>query len=152
MGRALLDVQTHAGLPPGYALTAASIEPPCEGTPCTATFDFQYTGSEAKRAPLQKRHRWLRGSRHDVTYDVIEGATSAVYVPGPEDVGRCLRVECTPTLGGIAFPAVYAVSSEVDEGGLGSGLVDEDQAERPIEVQGCWKVFQVSGRSFQLPE
>jgi hypothetical protein len=118
--RALLDVQSKAGLPPGYALTAASIEQPTEGSPCSCSFEFEYTGTEAKRAPLQKRYQWLKGSRHDPTYDLIKGATSSTYVPGPEDVGKCLRVECTPTLGGIPFPAVFAVSSEVDQGGLRS--------------------------------
>lgn len=35
------------------------------------------------------------------------------YWPKHEDVGRCLKVECTPMLGGTEYPPIFAVSFPV---------------------------------------
>lgn len=41
---------------------------------------------------------------------------SKVYWPKSEDVGRCLKVECTPVLNDAEFPPIFAVSLPVCPG------------------------------------
>ena len=36
-----------------------------------------------------------------------------IYWPKHDDVGRCLKVECTPVLGQTEYPSIFAVSFPV---------------------------------------
>jgi hypothetical protein len=42
----------------------------------------------------------------------------------PEDVGKCLKVECTPILNGAEFPPIFAVSLPVSPGTLKAHLIE----------------------------
>lgn len=46
-----------------------------------------------------------------------------MYWPKQEDVGRCLKVECTLILNGAEFPPIFAVSSPVSPGILKAHLI-----------------------------
>ena len=46
-----------------------------------------------------------------------------MYWPKHEDVGRCLKVECTPILNGAEFPPIFAVSLPVSPGTLKAYLI-----------------------------
>ncbi|XP_058216798.1 187-kDa microtubule-associated protein AIR9-like [Rhododendron vialii] len=39
-----------------------------------------------------------------------------VYLPKHEDIGRILKVECTPVLEGTEYPTIFAISSQVSPG------------------------------------
>jgi hypothetical protein len=47
------------------------------------------------------------------------------YLPKHDEIGKILKVECTPTLGETEYPSIFAISSRVKPGRLALFLIDE---------------------------
>ncbi|KAF2317884.1 hypothetical protein GH714_041204 [Hevea brasiliensis] len=56
------------------------------------------------------------GERTLSNFVAIPDATGEVYWPKHEDIGKFLKVECTPMLGETQYPTVFAISSPVSRG------------------------------------
>ncbi|KAG5540242.1 hypothetical protein RHGRI_020463 [Rhododendron griersonianum] len=56
------------------------------------------------------------GERTPSNFIAIPEATRVVYLPKHEDIGRILKVECTPVLDGTEYPTRFAISSWVSPG------------------------------------
>jgi hypothetical protein len=46
-------------------------------------------------------------------------------LPKHDEIGKILKVECTPTLGETKYPSIFAISSRVKPGRLALFLIDE---------------------------
>ncbi|KAG2639914.1 hypothetical protein PVAP13_2KG050900 [Panicum virgatum] len=100
-------------LPQDYMVNKAYVDHPFEEDPCHCHFSFTNLGSEGE---LALKYQWFLGGKTPTDFVPIPEALSEVYWPKHEDVGRCLKVECTPILNGAEFPAIFAVSLPVSPG------------------------------------
>ncbi|XP_072986679.1 187-kDa microtubule-associated protein AIR9 [Typha latifolia] len=100
-------------LPPGYMVKEAYIDQPFEEDVCLCHFEFTYLSSDSE---LVLKYQWFIGDRTPTNFVPIADAVGKVYWPKHEDVGRCLKVECTPILRDAEFPSIFAVSSPVSPG------------------------------------
>ncbi|KAF8714070.1 hypothetical protein HU200_028066 [Digitaria exilis] len=100
-------------LPQDYKVNKAYVDHPFEEDPCHCHFSFTNLGSEGE---LVLKYQWFLGGETPTDFVPIPEALSEVYWPKQEDVGRCLKVECTLILNGAEFPPIFAVSSLVSPG------------------------------------
>lgn len=108
-----LTAQWAEKIPPGYAVEQALIEQPSEEDPCSCHFTFAKQSAELDDMEMTLRYQWFIGGRTPSNFLPIQDATEEVYWPKHEDVGRCLKVECTPVLGATEYPPIFAVSFPV---------------------------------------
>lgn len=48
-----------------------------------------------------------------------------IYLPKHSDIGKILKVECTPTLEEMEYPSIFAISSRVKPGRLALFHINE---------------------------
>ncbi|KAJ1287736.1 hypothetical protein BS78_02G033400 [Paspalum vaginatum] len=100
-------------VPQDYMVNKAYVDHPFEEDPCHCHFSFTNPDSENE---LVLKYQWFLGGKTPTNFVPIPEALSEVYWPKHEDVGRCLKVECTPILNGAEFPPIFAVSLPVSPG------------------------------------
>lgn len=99
-------------LPQDYMVNKAYADHPFEEDPCHCHFSFTNPGENE----LVLKYQWFLGGKTPTNFVPIPEAFSKVYWPKHEDIGRCLKVECTPILNGAEFPPIFAVSLPVSPG------------------------------------
>ncbi|KAJ4837842.1 microtubule-associated protein air9 [Turnera subulata] len=102
--------------PPGYLLKDASVDHPSEEDACHCHFAFVQDDTTDVDQELVLRYQWFVGERALSEFSAIPDATNEVYWPKNEDIGKFLKVECTPILGETEYPAVFAISARVSRG------------------------------------
>ncbi|CAA6657906.1 unnamed protein product [Spirodela intermedia] len=103
-------------LPPGYLLKKASVEQPFEQDTCHCHFVFVKDSTVNNAAELCLKYQWFIGEKTPTNFVSVADAVSEVYWPKHEDVGRYLKVECTPVLEGTEYSPIFAISSPVCPG------------------------------------
>ncbi|KAL9224400.1 hypothetical protein vseg_000436 [Gypsophila vaccaria] len=101
-------------LPPGFLLQEASIDPPFEEDACRCHFIFLKDHDIDTNLIL--KYQWYIGERTLSCFKAIPDATSEVYSPIHDDIGKYLKVECIPVVGDTEYPPVFAISSPVSPG------------------------------------
>ncbi|KAK9696993.1 hypothetical protein RND81_08G008800 [Saponaria officinalis] len=101
-------------LPPGFVLQEASIDLPFEEDACRCHFIFSKDHDIDTNLVL--KYQWYVGERTLSSFKVIPDATSEVYIPMHDDVGKYLKVECIPVSGDTEYPPIFAISSPVSPG------------------------------------
>ncbi|XP_031377815.1 187-kDa microtubule-associated protein AIR9 isoform X1 [Punica granatum] len=102
--------------PPGYLLKEASIDKPFEEDACACHFNFVQDSTLSLDPQLILKYQWFIGERTPSNFTAIPDATGEVYWPRNEDIGKILKVQCTPILGEIEYLPVFAISSPVSPG------------------------------------
>ncbi|KAL6500611.1 187-kDa microtubule-associated protein air9 [Orobanche hederae] len=102
-------------LPSGYLLKKASVDRPFEEDACCCHFEFVRDITEGSNLELDLKYKWFRG-RTASNFTEILGASGEIYFPKHDDIGRILKVECTPILGDTEYPSIFAISSPVSPG------------------------------------
>ncbi|XP_072951631.1 187-kDa microtubule-associated protein AIR9-like [Typha angustifolia] len=105
-----LAEQWKKHLPPGYMIEEASVDQPFEEDACGCHFKFTSLNSDCE---LVLKHQWFIGDRTPTNFVTITDAVGEVYWPKHEDIGKYLKVECTPIMEDTEFPSVFAISSPV---------------------------------------
>ncbi|PHT37497.1 hypothetical protein CQW23_21070 [Capsicum baccatum] len=72
--------------------------------------------TESTDTDVNLKYQWFIGDRTPSNFLEIHGATRELYWPKHEDVGRILKVECTPKLGETEYPTIFSISSPVSPG------------------------------------
>lgn len=103
-------------LPSGYLLKKAFVDQPFEEDACRCHFEFVRDTNEHSGAILDLKYQWFIGERTPSNFIAIPGACGEIYFPKHDDIGRILKVECTPTLGDTDYPSIFAISSPVSKG------------------------------------
>lgn len=106
-------------LPPGFSLKKASVDRPFEEDSCCCHFEFvkdKETDEGSVDSEIKLKYQWFVGSRSLSKFTAISGSTEENYFPKHDDISRILKVECTPVLGEVEYPAVFAISSPVSPG------------------------------------
>ncbi|XP_019185915.1 PREDICTED: 187-kDa microtubule-associated protein AIR9 isoform X3 [Ipomoea nil] len=103
-------------LPPGYLLKEAFIDPPFEEDACYCHFNFSKDNTDDSGSEVVLKYQWYIGERTPSNFVAIPTATGEFYWPKHEDIGRILKVECTPILGETEYPTIFAISSPVSRG------------------------------------
>ncbi|KAJ0081731.1 hypothetical protein Patl1_11266 [Pistacia atlantica] len=103
-------------LPPGFLVKEAFIEKPSEEDACRCHFVFVQDSTLSIDPQLVLKYQWFLGERPLSDFVPIPDATGEVYWPKHEDIGKFLKVECTPILGGTEYPPIFALSSPVSRG------------------------------------
>ncbi|KAK9056003.1 hypothetical protein SSX86_027090 [Deinandra increscens subsp. villosa] len=111
-----LVAQWKDNFPPGYMLMEASVDQPFEEDACNCHFLFTKDKIINENSELVLNYQWFIGSRTLSNFTSIPDATAEVYWPKHDDVGKILRVECTPVLGDTKHPSIFAISSPVSRG------------------------------------
>ncbi|XP_071715705.1 187-kDa microtubule-associated protein AIR9 [Rutidosis leptorrhynchoides] len=103
--------------PAGYMLKEASIDQPSEEDACNCHFIFTKDSIiNNDDAELILNYQWFIGNTTLSNFTAITDATSEVYWPKHDDVGKFLKVECTPVLGDTVYSPIFAISSRVSPG------------------------------------
>ncbi|KAL6880549.1 hypothetical protein ACP4OV_012114 [Aristida adscensionis] len=105
--------QWNNKLPQECIVKKAYVDQPFEEDPCHCHFSFTDLGSEGE---LVLKYQWFLGGKTPTDFVPIPEASNEVYWPKHEDIGRCLKVECTPILNDAEFPPIFAVSFPVSPG------------------------------------
>ncbi|GJN10288.1 hypothetical protein PR202_ga28369 [Eleusine coracana subsp. coracana] len=100
-------------LPQDYTVKKAYVDHPFEEDLCRCHFSFTNLGSKGE---VELKYQWFLGGQTPTDFVPIPGALSEVYWPKREDVGRCLKVECTLILNDAEFSPIFAVSLPVSPG------------------------------------
>ncbi|KAL0305433.1 UNVERIFIED_CONTAM: microtubule-associated protein AIR9 [Sesamum radiatum] len=100
-------------LPSGYLLKHASVDHPFEEDACCCHFEFVRDVTEDSGSALDLKYQWFIGDRTPSNFTAISGACKEIYFPKNDDIGRILKVECTPILGDTEYPTIFAISSPV---------------------------------------
>ncbi|KAL1555754.1 187-kDa microtubule-associated protein air9 [Salvia divinorum] len=103
-------------LPSGYLLKKACVDQPFEEDACRCHFEFVRDTNEHSDVVLDLKYQWFIGGRTPSNFIAIPGACVEVYFPKHDDIGKILKVECTPMLGDTDYPTVFAISSPVSKG------------------------------------
>ncbi|CAL0320193.1 unnamed protein product [Lupinus luteus] len=103
-------------IPPGFFLNEAFIDKPLEEDVCHCHFTIIHDGAATADSPLVLKYQWFCGEMSLSNFVPIPDATSEIYWPKREDIGKILKVECTPTLGETEYPSIFAISSPVSPG------------------------------------
>ncbi|KAK6150135.1 hypothetical protein DH2020_017660 [Rehmannia glutinosa] len=103
-------------LPSGYLLKKAFVDQPFEEDACCCHFEFVRDVSEGSGSTLDLKYQWFIGGRTASNFTEISGACGEVYFPKHDDIGRILKVECTPVLEDTEYPTIFAISSPVSPG------------------------------------
>ncbi|KAH7661175.1 Leucine rich repeat proteins some proteins containing F-box protein [Dioscorea alata] len=99
--------------PPGYMLQEASIDQPFEEDACRCHFSFVNSNGDSD---LELKYQWFIGDRTATNFVAITDALGEVYWPKHGDIEKCLKVECTPILGEMEYPSIFALSSPISPG------------------------------------
>lgn len=102
--------------PPGYLLKEASVDRPFEEDVCHCHFTFVQDSTLTIDQQLGLKYQWFVGERTPSNFTMVPDATEEVYWPKKEDIGKILKVECTPVLGETEYPPIFAISSPVSPG------------------------------------
>ncbi|CAK7350155.1 unnamed protein product [Dovyalis caffra] len=102
--------------PPGYLLKDAMVDHPFEEDACHCHFVFVQDSNLRADLQLVLKYQWFAGERALSSFAAIPDVTGEVYWPKHEDIGKFLKVECTPIMGEIEYPAIFAISSRVSPG------------------------------------
>lgn len=113
--RFLLE-QWKEHLPSGYLLKEAFVDQPSEEDACRCHFTFVEDSVLDGNPQLALNYQWFVGERSFSNFAAVPDATGEVYWPKHEDIGKVLKVECTPLLGETKYPSIFAVSSPVSAG------------------------------------
>ncbi|GLT97098.1 hypothetical protein SLE2022_146820 [Rubroshorea leprosula] len=113
--RFLFD-QWKNNFPPGYLLKEASIDKPFEEDTCHCHFVFIQESTLSTDSELVLKYQWFLGEKMLSNFTAIPDATGEVYWPKHGEIGKILKVECTPVVGEIEYPPVFAISSPVSRG------------------------------------
>uniref|UniRef100_A0A0D9WVG8 Ig-like domain-containing protein n=1 Tax=Leersia perrieri TaxID=77586 RepID=A0A0D9WVG8_9ORYZ len=89
-------------LPQDLIVKKAYVDHPFEEDPCHCHFSFTNQCDDGGKTPTD--------------FVPLPEELSEVYWPKREDVGRCLKVECTPILNDVQFLPIFAVSWPVSPG------------------------------------
>lgn len=100
-------------LPQDCIVKTAYVDQPFEEDPCHCHFSFTNQSSEGN---IVLKYQWFLGGKTPTDFVPIPEELNEVYWPKREDVGRCLKVECTPLLNDAEFPPIFAVSLPVCPG------------------------------------
>ncbi|KAL3696460.1 hypothetical protein R1sor_010536 [Riccia sorocarpa] len=111
-----VSAEWSSSLPPGYRVKTAEVSSPREEDPCLCTFIFEKVDDSFEDTELSMKYQWFVGGKTAVEFVPIDGAVETEYWPRHEDVGNCLKVECTLVLGETEYPPVFAVSKPVAPG------------------------------------
>lgn len=103
-------------LPSDYLIKEASVDQPSEEDACHCHFTFVQESSLSSDPQLVLRYQWFVGDRTPSNFTPIPDATGEVYWPKHENVDKVLKVECTPILGEVEYPPIFAISSQVSRG------------------------------------
>ncbi|KAI3455940.1 hypothetical protein Pfo_012603 [Paulownia fortunei] len=103
-------------LPSGYLLKKAFVDQPFEEDACCCHFEFVRDITEGSGSALDLKYQWFIGERTPSNFTAISGACGEIYFPKRDDIGRILKVECTPILGDTEYPTIFAISSPVSPG------------------------------------
>lgn len=102
--------------PPGYMLMEASVDQPFEEDACCCHFLFTKDKTRNDESELVLNYQWFIGGATLSNFTMIPDATAEVYWPKHDDVGKILKVECTPVLGDSRHSPIFAISSPVSPG------------------------------------
>ncbi|KAL8192254.1 hypothetical protein R6Q57_027921 [Mikania cordata] len=108
--------QWKDNFPSGYMLMEASVDQPFEEDACSCHFLFTKDKTINENVELLLNYQWFIGSTTLSIFTPIPDATAEVYWPKHDDVGKILRVECTPMLGDTKYSSIFAISSPVAQG------------------------------------
>ncbi|XP_020586552.1 187-kDa microtubule-associated protein AIR9, partial [Phalaenopsis equestris] len=100
-------------LPPGFMLEETSVDQPFEEDICHCHFRFINLSSDSE---LVLKYQWFVGERTPSKFEAIADAIEETYWPKHEDIGKFLKVECTPILKEAVFPPIFAISAPVSPG------------------------------------
>jgi hypothetical protein len=100
-------------LPQDLIVKKAHVDHPFEEDPCHCHFSFT---NQCDEGELVLKYQWFIGDKTPTDFVPLPEELSEVYWPKREDVGRCLKVECTPILNDAEFPPIFAVSLPVSPG------------------------------------
>ncbi|XP_047261960.1 187-kDa microtubule-associated protein AIR9 isoform X3 [Capsicum annuum] len=103
-------------LPQGFLLKEAFIHQPVEEDACYCHFNFVMDETESTDTDVNLKYQWFIGDRTPSNFLEIHGAMRELYWPKHEDIGRILKVECTPKLGETEYPTIFSISSPVSPG------------------------------------
>ncbi|XP_059596141.1 187-kDa microtubule-associated protein AIR9 isoform X2 [Vitis vinifera] len=103
-------------LPLGYLIKETSIDQPFEEDACQCHFIFVKDGTSSICSNLVLKFQWFIGERSLSNFTAIPEAIEQVYWPKHEDIGKILKVECTPILGEIEHRSIFAISLPVSPG------------------------------------
>ncbi|KAL5197898.1 hypothetical protein ABZP36_001410 [Zizania latifolia] len=100
-------------LPQDLIVKKAYVDHPFEEDPCHCHFSFT---NQCNEGELVLKYQWFIGGKTPTDFVPVSEELSEVYWPKHEDVGRCLKVECTPILNDAEFLPIFAVSLPVSPG------------------------------------
>ncbi|KAM6551906.1 hypothetical protein CsatB_001714 [Cannabis sativa] len=103
-------------LPAGYLVKEASVDRPSEEDACHCHFTFVQESTLSVDSQLVLRYQWFVGDRTPTNFTVIPDAREEVYWPKHGDIDKVLKVECTPVVGEVEYPPIFAISSRVSRG------------------------------------
>ncbi|KAJ1437037.1 Leucine-rich repeat [Sesbania bispinosa] len=135
-------------IPPGFFLKEASIDKPLEEDVCRCHFTIINDGAVSADPPLVLKYQWFCGDITLSNFLPIPDATSEIYLPKHDDIGKVLKVECTPILGEIEYPPIFAISSRVSPGSGIPKVVNLEVHGELVEgsiIRGCAKVAWCGG-------
>jgi hypothetical protein len=108
--------QWSDSIPPGYMVKKTWVGQPEEEDPCSCEFSFEKLEGGYDEADLVLRYQWFVGDRTPINFVPINGADTVCYWPKHEDVGKCLKVECSVVIGEKQYRPVFAISAPVAAG------------------------------------
>ncbi|TKY72978.1 187-kDa microtubule-associated protein AIR9 [Spatholobus suberectus] len=135
-------------IPPGFFLKEASIDKPVEEDMCCCHFTIIHDDAASTDTPLVLKYQWFYGDISLSNFVPILDATDEIYWPKHDDIGKVLKVECTPTLGEMEYPPIFAISSRVSRGNGIPKVVNLEVHGELVEgsiVRGCAKVAWCGG-------
>ncbi|OIV97294.1 hypothetical protein TanjilG_07046 [Lupinus angustifolius] len=135
-------------IPPGFFLKEAFIDKPLEEDVCHCHFTIIHDGAATADPPLVLKYQWFCGEMSLSNFVPIADATSEIYWPKHEDIGKILKAECTPTLGETEYPSIFAISSPVSPGSGIPKVVNLEVHGELVEgsiIKGCAKIAWCGG-------
>ncbi|XP_047148992.1 187-kDa microtubule-associated protein AIR9 isoform X1 [Vigna umbellata] len=135
-------------IPPGFLLKEASIDKPVEEDVCRCHFAIIPDGAASTGPPLDLKYQWFCGDLSLSNFAPIPDATSEVYWPKHDDIGKVLKVECTLTLEEMTYPPIFAISPRISRGNGIPKVVDLEVHGELVEgsiIRGCAKVAWCGG-------
>ncbi|XP_057433687.1 187-kDa microtubule-associated protein AIR9 isoform X2 [Lotus japonicus] len=135
-------------IPPGFLLKEASIDKPLEEDVCSCHFTIIHDGALSTDLPLILKYQWFCGDVTLSNFFPIPDATGEIYWPKHNDIGKVLKVECTPVLGETEYPPIFAISSRVSPGSGIPKVVNLEVHGELVEgsiIRGCAKIAWCGG-------
>ncbi|XP_024632568.1 187-kDa microtubule-associated protein AIR9 isoform X1 [Medicago truncatula] len=135
-------------IPPDFFLKEASIDKPLEEDVCHSHFTFVHDGAMSTDPPLVLKYQWFCGDVTLSNFVPIPDATDEFYLPKHNEIGKVLKVECTPFVGETEYPSIFAISSRVKPGSGIPKVVSLEVHGELLEgsiIRGCAKVAWCGG-------